>query len=417
MATWKKVLLEGLDLTGSDVINNQKDLVIGAGLSLDGTAGTSATTQAANNVLLGIDSDLAIAINIDGQTDLGNGVAGGDLLLVADISDSNKIKRTTVADIIGAVDTGVTSITGSNGVAVNTSTGAVTVSFDTSTLNDGTVTGTTEFVISNNDVEAVEAASDISLGVFDNSTTAFINLTALSVIVETAGTANLAYNNTNGVFTYTPPDLSGYQLAASDKYAKSWAWTNGTTAGPTAVIEIENGTDVTVAAVPAATDSVSGIVTTTTQSFAGNKTFTNNVVVTGDLTVNGTTTTLQTATLTVEDINVILANPDSAYATDDSGALAANTAAAGGGITLTTHHGSNEAMFAGIRWKNASAELTGWEARDTADYSGASDAAQEGFPISIMEFSNDGIAPGGDAAGVGSYHFDKNSKNLYIRVD
>ena len=35
-------------------------------------------------------------------------------------------------------------------------------------------------------------------------------LTDFSVTVATAGTANLAYNNTNGVFTYTPPDLSGY---------------------------------------------------------------------------------------------------------------------------------------------------------------------------------------------------------------
>ena len=37
-----------------------------------------------------------------------------------------------------------------------------------------------------------------------------IALTNLSVTTATAGTAALAYNNTNGVFTYTPPDLSGY---------------------------------------------------------------------------------------------------------------------------------------------------------------------------------------------------------------
>ena len=37
-----------------------------------------------------------------------------------------------------------------------------------------------------------------------------IALTDLSVSVAAAGTANLAYNNTTGTFTYTPPDLSGY---------------------------------------------------------------------------------------------------------------------------------------------------------------------------------------------------------------
>ena len=37
-----------------------------------------------------------------------------------------------------------------------------------------------------------------------------IALTNLSVSTAAAGTAALAYDNTNGVFTYTPPDLSGY---------------------------------------------------------------------------------------------------------------------------------------------------------------------------------------------------------------
>jgi hypothetical protein len=37
-----------------------------------------------------------------------------------------------------------------------------------------------------------------------------VALTDLSVSTNPAGTAALSYNNTNGVFTYTPPDLSGY---------------------------------------------------------------------------------------------------------------------------------------------------------------------------------------------------------------
>ena len=43
-----------------------------------------------------------------------------------------------------------------------------------------------------------------------------IALSDLSVSVAAVGSANLSYNNTNGVFTYTPPDLSSYVTAETD---------------------------------------------------------------------------------------------------------------------------------------------------------------------------------------------------------
>ena len=42
-----------------------------------------------------------------------------------------------------------------------------------------------------------------------------VALTDFSVTVAGVGTANLAYNSTTGAFTYTPPDLSGYQLISN----------------------------------------------------------------------------------------------------------------------------------------------------------------------------------------------------------
>ena len=42
-----------------------------------------------------------------------------------------------------------------------------------------------------------------------------IALTDLSVGVGAAGTSNLSYNNTTGVFTFTPPDLSGYATTSA----------------------------------------------------------------------------------------------------------------------------------------------------------------------------------------------------------
>lgn len=49
-----------------------------------------------------------------------------------------------------------------------------------------------------------------------------------------------------------------------------------------------------------------GIVSIGTQSFAGDKTFTDNVIVTGDFTVNGTTTTINTTNLDVQDANITI---------------------------------------------------------------------------------------------------------------
>ena len=43
-----------------------------------------------------------------------------------------------------------------------------------------------------------------------SSTTSGILLGDLSVNTNPSGTSSLSYNSNNGVFTYTPPDLSGY---------------------------------------------------------------------------------------------------------------------------------------------------------------------------------------------------------------
>jgi hypothetical protein len=58
-----------------------------------------------------------------------------------------------------------------------------------------------------------------------------IDLNDLSVSVDAAGTANLAYNDLTGVFTYTPPDLSSYLTASStdtltNKSGSNSQWTN-----------------------------------------------------------------------------------------------------------------------------------------------------------------------------------------------
>jgi hypothetical protein len=82
-----------------------------------------------------------------------------------------------------------------------------------------------------------------------------------------------------------------------------------------------------------------------TLSLPSNVTISNNLVVTGDLTVQGNTTTLNTATLVVEDKNIVLAN----VATPD------DTTADGAGITIL---GDTNKTFS---WVNSSDAWTSSE--------------------------------------------------------
>lgn len=80
--------------------------------------------------------------------------------------------------------------------------------------------------------------------------------------------------------------------------------------------DLQSYTLPTTTAIIARTDSA--------QTFTGTQTFSNDVVVTGNITVNGTTSTINSATITVDDINIELG----------SVAVPTNATANGGGITL-----------------------------------------------------------------------------------
>lgn len=62
-----------------------------------------------------------------------------------------------------------------------------------------------------------------------------------------------------------------------------------------------------------------GAVTTGTQSFAGNKTFNNDVTVAGNFTVSGTTTTVSSATLDVTDTNITVNKSGSDISSEGAG--------------------------------------------------------------------------------------------------
>lgn len=94
----------------------------------------------------------------------------------------------------------------------------------------------------------------------------------------------------------------------------------------------------------------SGVVTLS-GGVSGNATFNNNLTVTGDLVVNGTTTTVNSVTVTIDDKNIELG----------SVASPTDTTADGGGITLK---GATDKLF---RWLDATDAWASSEHLDLAD--------------------------------------------------
>lgn len=76
-------------------------------------------------------------------------------------------------------------------------------------------------------------------------------------------------------------DKSGiFTQVDTDTYPTTWSWTSGSTSGPTASITGTSPT-ISVGAIPTASGSVSGIITTGAQTFAGIKTFSSGLAITG----------------------------------------------------------------------------------------------------------------------------------------
>lgn len=99
-----------------------------------------------------------------------------------------------------------------------------------------------------------------------------------------------------------------FTVTDRDSRMSAQAWTNGTTAGPVPTFTITNDTytgatkstttsTITGTAAPVASPSISGVVNTSTQSFGGQKTFNNDVIVREDASIDGQVTIGQKAVL------------------------------------------------------------------------------------------------------------------------
>ena len=87
------------------------------------------------------------------------------------------------------------------------------------------------------------------------------NLTSIGNLANGSG---YLLNNGTGTFSYATP---------ANWYPTAFSWTAGTTAGPTGSLTGTGMSAVSYAAIPSASSTASGVVTTGSQNFAGTKTF------------------------------------------------------------------------------------------------------------------------------------------------
>ena len=234
--------------------------------------------------------------------------------------------NTTLSGTLGV--TGVTTLTGllnaNGGIAVDTNAFTVAGDGTGNTAIAGTlaVTGNTTLT------------SDLAVNGGDITTTA----TSFNLIDINATTVNFARASTAltiGASTGTATIRNTNVVLDGDLQVRGGDLTTDQT-----TFNLLTGTATTINIGSAATAISIGSSTTNSTT-----TFNRNVVVSGNLTINGTTTTINTAELSVDDINITLG--DTASPT--------NTTANGGGITLK---GTTDKTF---NWINSTGSWTSSE--------------------------------------------------------
>ena len=194
------VTAQDLDITtGSGTIAIDLDSET---LTISGTTNEIETSATGNTVTIGLPNDVTIGNNLSVT---GNATVTGNLTANGNITLGNAVTDTIT---INATIQGANPLVFEGGTADGfETTFAITNPTQDRTITFKDATGTVAFVadIPTNNNQLTNGSNYITLG-------------SLSVGAEAtaSGDGGIAYNNSTGVFTYTPPDLSSYLTAESD---------------------------------------------------------------------------------------------------------------------------------------------------------------------------------------------------------
>jgi len=219
-------LLEGVDVDITtidnigDVDTSSSPLTIGQVLQWDGNNWVAATVSgitdtnttydlaATDNTTAGIDLTLT---DVDGGQDIINFVGGTGVDVVVNLSGNVEIQNTATYSISDLTDTNIS----------NPSSNDVLAWDGSQWIASSTAGGGGGIELADLSIGAPAAASNDGAISYDNTTgvftytppdlSAYASLAAFSVTVGSAQSAgNLSYNNGTGVFTFNPANLSGY---------------------------------------------------------------------------------------------------------------------------------------------------------------------------------------------------------------
>jgi hypothetical protein len=251
-------------------------------------------------------------------------------LYEADANGSNYIEITTSSAITNNITYILPEAPGANGYVLSSTTEGTLSWISASTASSVSVTetgGNSSYNLVLTDANSTTSASlyiDSSDNITFNPSTNDLTISGdLAVNGGDITTSAATFNLLNSTSTTLNVGGAATSIIMGDSTSATTTLRGGTLVGNTATQNVFNTTATTVNAFGAATTVTIGSSTATIN--LGGGAIGASVVIKGNLQVDGTTTTVNSTTLTIDDLNIVLADGVSAAASADGGGISLGT--------------------------------------------------------------------------------------------